>query len=119
VIVLNPADPPVLMRNTVFCAVPADADPDKIVDSIEDMQKRVASYVPGYRLTARPTFSTEPLRFPGWQSETPLFRLAVSIEVEGAGDTLPTYAGNLDIITCAAVRLAQQISVYRAEGAAA
>jgi acetaldehyde dehydrogenase len=119
VIILNPADPPVLMRNTVFCAVPADADHEKIVDSIEEMRQRVAEYVPGYRLTAPPSFSTDILRFPTWESERPLTRMAVSIEVEGAGDTLPAYAGNLDIITCAAVRLAQEIAAYRTEGAAA
>ncbi|WP_344601770.1 acetaldehyde dehydrogenase (acetylating) [Sporichthya brevicatena] len=119
VIVLNPADPPVLMRNTVFCAVPADADHDKIVASIEEMQSRVAEYVPGYRLTAAPSFSSDVLRFPGWSSDVSLNRLAVSIEVEGAGDTLPTYAGNLDIITCAAVRLAQEIRAHRLQGAAA
>ncbi|MBA3742954.1 acetaldehyde dehydrogenase (acetylating) [Sporichthya sp.] len=113
VIVLNPADPPVLMRNTVFCAVAADADRAAITGSIEDMQKQVAEYVPGYRLTAAPSFAKETLRFPDWKSATPLRRLAISIEVEGAGDTLPTYAGNLDIITCAAVRLAQEIASHR------
>lgn len=119
VIVLNPADPPVLMRNTVFCAVPADVDQDKILASIDEMRARVAEYVPGYRLTAPPSFATEPLRFPGSSGEPPLYRLAISIEVEGAGDTLPAYAGNLDIITCAAVRLAQEIAANRAEGAVA
>lgn len=101
------------MRNTVFCAVDAAVDIDKVITSIEDMRARVAEYVPGYRLTAVPSLSGDILRFPGWESPTPLRRLAVSIEVEGAGDTLPSYAGNLDIITCAAVRLAQEVAAHR------
>ncbi|WP_028984485.1 acetaldehyde dehydrogenase (acetylating) [Sporichthya polymorpha] len=113
VIVLNPADPPVLMRNTVFCAIDADVDLAAVVASIEEMRTRVADYVPGYRLTAAPSLSADLLRFPTWESATPLRRLAVSIEVEGAGDTLPPYAGNLDIITCAAVRLAQEVAAHR------
>lgn len=113
VIVLNPADPPVMMRNTVFCAVGTSVDEDEVIQAIGAMREKVASYVPGYRLTAEPSFSKENLRFPGWEHIEPLRRLAISVQVEGAGDTLPTYAGNLDIITCAAVRLAQEISIHR------
>jgi acetaldehyde dehydrogenase len=106
------------MRNTVFCAIEETFDRDRVRAAIQDMVQQVKTYVPGYRLVSAPMFGDERLQFPGWNSPTPLIRLAVSIEVEGAGDTLPAYAGNLDIITCAAVRLAQEIAVER-EGTAA
>jgi acetaldehyde dehydrogenase len=109
IIVLNPADPPILMRNTVYCAVSLDVDEATIVDGIERMCSAVAAYVPGYRLIGAPVFGHTSLRFPhgGGPADADLQLLAVMIEVEGAGDTLPRYAGNLDIITCAAVRVAQ------------
>jgi acetaldehyde dehydrogenase len=87
------------MRATIYCAIPADADQELIVQSIESMQAQVAEYVPGYRL------STDPVFEPG--------RVAVFVEVEGAGDYLPTYAGNLDIMTAAAVRVGEQLAQLR------
>lgn len=93
IIILNPAEPPLVMRNTVFCAIPEDADEVKVEASIREMVTAVAAYVPGYRLAADPVFDRG--------------RVTVSLEVEGAGDHLPSYAGNLDIMTAAAVRLAE------------
>jgi acetaldehyde dehydrogenase len=95
IIVLNPADPPILMRNTVFCALGPDADPAAVTASLEAMVAEVAAYVPGYRLTTEPVFDEG--------------RVSVFLEVTGAGDFLPPYAGNLDIMTAAAVRVAEQL----------
>jgi len=99
IIILNPADPPILMRNTVFCQIPPDADQEAIEKSILDMREQVAEYVPGYRLRTEPVFDEG--------------RVAVFVEVEGAGDYLPTYAGNLDIMTAAAVRVGEQLARAR------
>jgi acetaldehyde dehydrogenase len=99
IVILNPADPPILMRNTVFCSIEAAADEDAIDSSIRKMVDAVALYVPGYRLKADPVFE------PG--------RVAVFVEVEGAGDYLPKYAGNLDIMTAAAVRVAEEFAQAR------
>jgi acetaldehyde dehydrogenase len=96
IIVLNPAVPEVLMRNTVFCAIPEDADHDRIVASVEAMVAKVSAYVPGYRLRTAPVFDRG--------------RVAIVVEVEGAGDYLPRYAGNLDIMTSAAVRVGEQFA---------
>lgn len=101
IIVLNPAEPPMLMRDTVFCSVPPDADHTAIAESIEEVAARVASYVPGYRLRARPQFDA-PTPVSGG-----LARVAIFLEVEGAGDFLPTYAGNLDIMTAAATEVGE------------
>ena len=95
IIVLNPADPPILMRNTVFCTLGPDADPAAVTVSLEAMVAEVAAYVPGYRLTTAPVFDEG--------------RVSVFLEVTGAGDFLPPYAGNLDIMTAAAVRVAEQL----------
>jgi acetaldehyde dehydrogenase len=98
IIILNPADPPPLMRNTVFCAIPPDADRDAVAKAIETRVAEVAEYVPGYR--AREPQFDDPSDVSGG-----LARVAVFLEVEGAGDYFPTYAGNLDIMTAAAVRV--------------
>jgi acetaldehyde dehydrogenase len=92
IIILNPAEPPILMRNTVY-AQTEGADPDAASQSVKDAVGRVAAYVPGYRL------SSEPLVADGL--------VTVFLEVEGAGDYLPPYAGNLDIMTAAAIRVAE------------
>jgi len=97
IIILNPADPPLIMRDTIFCSLPASADEAPILDSIESMVAEVQTYVPGYRLTADPQFDEIDGRR----------RVAVFIEVEGAGDYLPPYAGNLDIMTAAATRVGE------------
>jgi acetaldehyde dehydrogenase len=99
IIVLNPAEPPIIMRNTVFCEIGADADEPAVAESITAMVASVQEYVPGYRLRADPQFD-EP--WPGRHRVTAL------LEVEGAGDHLPPYAGNLDIMTAAATRVGEQ-----------
>jgi acetaldehyde dehydrogenase len=104
IIVLNPADPPILMRNTVFCALPEGTDHQAVLDSVQRMVADVAAYVPGYRLKNRPVIEEGPFDTPGG---TVPHRVVVLLEVEGAGDYLPSYAGNLDIMTAAAVRVAE------------
>lgn len=99
IIILNPAEPPVIMRNTVYCALPDDADADAVAESIAEMVGEVQAYVPGYRLRTEPVFD------PG--------RVAVFVEVESAGDFLPSYAGNLDIMTAAAVRVGEEFARAR------
>ncbi|WP_371666080.1 acetaldehyde dehydrogenase (acetylating) [Streptomyces sp. NBC_01241] len=101
IIILNPAEPPMLMRDTVFCSIPADADRAAITASIHEIVGQVASYVPGYRLRAEPQFD-EPTEVSGG-----LARVAVFLEVEGAGDFLPPYSGNLDIMTAAATEVGE------------
>jgi len=96
IIILNPAEPPIIMRNTVYAKIGKDADQESIKRSIEDMVKAVQEYVPGYRLKAPPIFDDG--------------RVTVLLEVEGAGDYLPRYAGNLDIMTSAAVRVAEEFA---------
>ncbi|WP_405539451.1 acetaldehyde dehydrogenase (acetylating) [Streptomyces sp. NBC_00075] len=103
IIVLNPADPPVIMRNTVLCGVDPAFDEQQLLRSIEDMAKIVSSYVPGYRITAGPLI--EPGLGPGGTTKVSVF-----LEVRGAGDYLPEYAGNLDIITAAAVATAERLA---------
>jgi acetaldehyde dehydrogenase len=98
IIILNPADPPLIMRDTIFCSLPDSASEAPIVDSIRAMVAEVQTYVPGYRLTADPQFDEIDGRR----------RVAVFIEVEGAGDFLPPYAGNLDIMTAAATRVGEE-----------
>jgi acetaldehyde dehydrogenase len=104
IIILNPAEPPVLMRNTVFCALPDGSDHDAVLASIERMVAEVAQYVPGYRLKSPPVIEEGPFSTPG--AAVP-HRVVVLLEVEGAGDYLPRYAGNLDIMTAAAVRVGE------------
>ncbi|MGW0593970.1 acetaldehyde dehydrogenase (acetylating) [Streptosporangium sp. NPDC002607] len=101
IIILNPAEPPMLMQDTVFCSIPLDADQDAIAASIKDVVGTVAAYVPGYRLRAEPQFD-DPTPMSGG-----LARVAVFIEVEGAGDFLPPYSGNLDIMTAAAAKVGE------------
>jgi len=105
IIVLNPADPPIMMRDTIFCSLPADADRDKVEGSIRQMVESVQTYVPGYRLRTDPQFDEVPDGKGGTTG-----RVAVFVEVEGAGDFLPPYAGNLDIMTAAAARVGDEIA---------
>lgn len=104
IIVLNPANPPIMMRNTVFAAVDKDADPQAIIDSIEEMEQAVKAYVPGYELVAKPQID----RGAGPDGTT---KVAVFIRVRGAGDYLPEYAGNLDIITAASIAAAERYAL--------
>ena len=120
VMILNPADPPVLMRNTVYCLVDGDTDHRRIENDVHAMVDEVSSYVPGYRLKQRIQFETfgadNPLHIP----ETGKFigtRVTVLLEVAGAADYLPAYAGNLDIMTSAAKATAERIAAYETAGA--
>ena len=103
IIILNPAEPPLIMRDTIFCAVPDDADQGAIEASIDRMIEEVQAYVPGYRLRQRPQFDEAPPGG-GWA------RVATFIEVEGAGDYLPPYSGNLDIMTAAATKVGEELA---------
>ena len=112
IIVLNPVEPPMMMRNSVFCAIPAEAGEasalqDEIVASIDAMVTRVQDYVAGYGLRADPQF--DPAR-DAWNGAARVF---VPIEVRGSGDYLPEYAGNLDIITSAAARVGDILAENR------
>lgn len=118
VMILNPADPPVMMRNTVYCLVDGDADHDAIERDVHAMVDEVTGYVPGYRLKQRIQFeefgSQNPLHIP----EAGKFvgtRVTVLLEVKGAAHYLPTYAGNLDIMTSAAKAAAERIAVHAPE----
>lgn len=104
IIVLNPADPPIIMRDTVYCTVPDGADTKAIATSIQEMAANVRQYVPGYRLVAEPQFDGPR---PEWNGQC---RVTVLLEIEGNGDYLPPFAGNLDIMTAAAVRVGQQLA---------
>jgi acetaldehyde dehydrogenase len=104
IIILNPAEPPILMQDTIFCAIPPDADRDAIADSIREMVDYVAGYVPGYRLRTEPQFDDPSTTSGG------LARVATFLEVEGAGDFLPPYSGNLDIMTAAATRVGEDLA---------
>lgn len=104
IIILNPADPPMIMRDTIFCAIPEDADRDAIAASIHDVASQVQQYVPGYRLLNEPQFD-EPSVVNGGNHVVTTF-----VEVEGAGDFLPPYAGNLDIMTAAATKVGEEIA---------
>ncbi len=104
IIILNPADPPMIMRDTIFCAIPEDADRDAITQSIKDVVAEVQTYVPGYRLLNEPQFD-EPSMVNGGN-----FLVTTFVEVEGAGDYLPPYAGNLDIMTAAATKVGEEMA---------
>lgn len=114
VIILNPAEPPVIMRDTVFCAIPADADREAIAASVRQVAADVATYVPGYRLRTEPQFDDPSPRSSSWGHPMPLnggtARVAIFLEVEGAGDYLPPYAGNLDIMTAAATKVGEEFA---------
>ena len=112
IIILNPADPPMIMRDTIFCAIPEDADQDAITQSIKDVVAEVQTYVPGYRLLNEPQFDP-PSVHSGGQAVVTTF-----VEVEGAGDYLPPYAGNLDIMTAAATKVGEEIAKERVSAAA-
>lgn len=110
IIVLNPAEPPLLMRDTVY-ALCEPADESRIEAAISQMVARVAEYVPGYRLKQRVQFDpVEDVRVPGLGFVSGL-KVSVFLEVEGAADYLPAYAGNLDIMTSAALRAGETIAV--------
>ncbi|HET6964312.1 MAG TPA: acetaldehyde dehydrogenase (acetylating) [Acidimicrobiales bacterium] len=105
IIILNPADPPIIMRDTIFCSLPPDADREKVDGSIRQMVESVQTYVPGYRLRTDPQFDEVPDGHGGTVG-----RVAIFVEVEGAGDFLPPYAGNLDIMTAAAAKVGDELA---------
>ena len=96
IIIINPAEPPMIMRDTVHCLTETEPDQAAITASIHAMIKEVQKYVPGYRLVNGPVFDGN--------------RVSVYLEVEGLGDYLPKYAGNLDIMTAAAARTAEMFA---------
>jgi acetaldehyde/propanal dehydrogenase len=96
IIIINPAEPPMIMRDTIHCLTESEPDQEKITASIHAMIKEVQKYVPGYKLVNGPVFDGK--------------RVSVFMEVEGLGDYLPKYAGNLDIMTAAAARTAEMFA---------
>lgn len=100
IIILNPAEPPLVMRDTIFCELAEGFDPDVISRSIHEMVAELQTYVPGYRLLREPQFDRHDGRG----------RVAIFVEVEGAGDFLPAYSGNLDIMTAAATKVGERMA---------
>lgn len=96
IIIINPAEPPLMMRDTVHCLTKETPDEKAITESIFNMVKEVQKYVPGYRIKNGPVFDGN--------------RVSVFLEVEGLGDFLPKYSGNLDIMTAAALRTAEMFA---------
>ncbi|EHP44579.1 acetaldehyde dehydrogenase [Cupriavidus basilensis OR16] len=103
IIVINPAEPPLIMRDTIHCLTEDEPDVDAITASVHDMIAEVRQYVPGYTLKNGPVFDGK--------------RVSIFMEVEGLGDYLPKYAGNLDIMTAAAARTAERIGAAMLRGA--
>ena len=96
IIVLNPADPPIMMTNTIYTLV-KNVDEKKITKAVDDIVKEVQNYVPGYKLKVPPIVDGN--------------KVTVIVQVEGAGDFLPKYSGNLDIINQAAVAVADKVAI--------
>lgn len=113
IIILNPAEPPLMMRDTVYCLCD-DGDREAIRQSIAEMVAEVQTYVPGYRLKQAVQFESiggnAPLRIPEMGGEFTGLKVTVFLEVEGAAHYLPAYAGNLDIMTSAALKTAEKIA---------
>jgi acetaldehyde/propanal dehydrogenase len=96
IIILNPAEPPLMMRDTIHCITETEPQQDAIIESVKAMEQEVQKYVPGYRVKEGPVFDGN--------------RVSVYVEVRGRGDYLPEYAGNLDIMTAAAARTAEMFA---------
>lgn len=96
IIILNPAEPPIIMRDTVNALVSEEGKEEEITASVQEMVKEVQKYVPGYRLRGMPQFDGR--------------KVSIFLEVEGAGDYFPPYSGNLDIMTAAAARVANELA---------
>jgi len=95
IIILNPAEPPIIMRDTVYTRV-ENPDSEKITDAVLEMTKKIQSYVPGYRIKVPPVIDGD--------------KVTVLLEVEGAGHYLPKYSGNLDIMTAAALAVGDRLA---------
>jgi acetaldehyde dehydrogenase (acetylating) len=108
IIVLNPAEPPILMRNTIH-GIMEESDAKRIERALETMLERITEYVAGYRLRAKPLIEDLP-------NDNHKRKVTLFIEVEGAGDYLPKYAGNLDIMTSAAVKVGEEIGRHLQAG---
>ena len=112
IIILNPAEPPMIMRDTIF-TLSDDVEFEVIDESVKRMVAEVQTYVPGYRLKQDVQFerfgSNRPIHIPGYGDFTGV-KTSIFLEVEGAGDYLPPYAGNLDIMTAAAHGTAERIA---------
>ena len=102
IIIINPAEPPLMMRDTIHCLTESEPDRDAITESVHAMLAEVQKYVPGYRLKNGPVFDGN--------------RVSIFMEVEGLGDYLPKYAGNLDIMTAAGLRTAEMFAEEIAAG---
>lgn len=100
IITLNPANPPVLMHNTIYALV-NNPNMNQVYRSVKDIEKLIQEYVPGYRITLDPVYESG--------------RITTMITVTGLGDYLPRYSGNLDIITCAAVQIAEKYALRKCE----
>jgi acetaldehyde dehydrogenase len=112
IIVLNPAEPPIMMRNTVYTEVHESTDVEEVRESVADVASEVQSYVPGYEITLEPTVKDqEDVGFDLGDSVI----ITTMLEVEGEGQHLPPYAGNLDIMTSAALGTAERIATRPAE----
>lgn len=98
IIILNPADPPIIMRNTIY-AIIENPNIEKIYTEVHEMAKRIKEYVPGYRVVVGPIYENG--------------RVTTTVEVVGLGDYLPSYSGNLDIITCAAIKIAEEYAMKK------
>ena len=113
IIILNPAEPPLIMRDTVY-TLSDYADEDAVAESVEQMTHAVQQYVPGYRLKQRVQFDridgSRPLNIPGVGPRMTGLKTSLFLEVEGAAHYLPAYAGNLDIMTSAALRTAERMA---------
>jgi acetaldehyde dehydrogenase len=122
IIILNPAEPPLIMRDTVYCLTD-DGDEAAIAASVAEMVAEVQAYVPGYRMKQAVQFErigdNRPLRIPEMDGEFTGLKVSVFLEVEGAAHYLPAYAGNLDIMTSAALKTAEKIALRLREGAVA
>jgi len=119
IIILNPAEPPMIMRNTVLC-IAEGADPAEIRGEVLKMEREVRRYVPGYRL--KQEVQLEPFEGPlpgGGTAAAGALKVTVFLEVEGAGEYLPAYAGNLDIMTSAALRAGEALAQRGRRGMAA
>jgi len=118
--IINPAVPPMMMRSTVYCLVAGDADHQRIESDVLGMVDKVRTYIPGYRLKQRIQFEGFSIAHPLYIPETGKFigtRVTILLEVAGAADYLPAYAGNLDIVTSAAKATAEGIAARAIETA--